>query len=222
MLTTPVLRWSNKGRSSSREPPLLHHTHTDTDASSESRSRPCWPRCALTQWVYGGSEDAKGLWEEPPTGRYCAIAIHFKTALGSAMKSLSWEALCCQTTGGVCQENLFTECWLPGALEASYFVICSLPNREGDGNPLQCSCLENPRDGGAWWAAICGVAQSQTRLKRLSSSSSFPKEAHWNQETPPPSPGCFSSTFYWNSLTLGQLAEETFYRGLSSIIQIQK
>ena len=43
---------------------------------------------------------------------------------------------------------------------------------EGNGNPLQCSCLENPRDGGAWWAAVCGVAQSQTRLKRLSSSSS--------------------------------------------------
>ena len=41
---------------------------------------------------------------------------------------------------------------------------------EGNGNPLQCSCLENPRDGGAWWAAVCGVAQSQTRLKRLSTS----------------------------------------------------
>ena len=41
---------------------------------------------------------------------------------------------------------------------------------EGNGNPLQCSCLENPRDGGAWWAAVSGVAQSQTRLKRLSSS----------------------------------------------------
>ena len=40
---------------------------------------------------------------------------------------------------------------------------------EGNGNPLQCSCLENPRDGGAWWAAIYGVAQSWTRLKRLSS-----------------------------------------------------
>ena len=40
---------------------------------------------------------------------------------------------------------------------------------EGNGNSLQCSCLENPRDGGAWWAAIHGVAQSQTRLKRLSS-----------------------------------------------------
>ena len=36
---------------------------------------------------------------------------------------------------------------------------------EGNGNPLQCSCLENPRDGGAWWATIYGVARSQTQLK---------------------------------------------------------
>ena len=43
---------------------------------------------------------------------------------------------------------------------------------EGNGNPLQCSCLENPRDEGAWWAAIYEVTQSRTRLKRLSSSSS--------------------------------------------------
>ena len=42
---------------------------------------------------------------------------------------------------------------------------------EGNGNPLQCSCLENPRDGGAWWAAVYGVAQNWTRLKWLSSSS---------------------------------------------------
>ena len=42
---------------------------------------------------------------------------------------------------------------------------------EGNGNPLQCSCLENPRDGGAWWAAVYGVAQSRTRLKPFSSSS---------------------------------------------------
>ena len=41
---------------------------------------------------------------------------------------------------------------------------------EGNGNPLHCSCLESPIDGGAWWAAVCGVAQSRTRLKRLSSS----------------------------------------------------
>ena len=44
---------------------------------------------------------------------------------------------------------------------------------EGNGNPLQCSCLENPRDGGAWWAAVYGVAQSRTRLKWLSSSREF-------------------------------------------------
>ena len=44
---------------------------------------------------------------------------------------------------------------------------------EGNGNPLQCSCLENPRDGGAWWAAIYRVAQSRTRLRQHSSSSSI-------------------------------------------------
>ena len=43
---------------------------------------------------------------------------------------------------------------------------------KGNGNPLKCCCLENPRDGGAWWAALYGVAQSWTQLKRLSSSSS--------------------------------------------------
>ena len=43
---------------------------------------------------------------------------------------------------------------------------------EGNGNPFQCSCLENPRDGEVWWAAVSGVAQSRTRLKWLSSSSS--------------------------------------------------
>ena len=47
----------------------------------------------------------------------------------------------------------------------------SFKSKEGNGNPLQCSCLENPRDGGAWWAAVSGVTQSRTRLKRLSSSS---------------------------------------------------
>ena len=51
----------------------------------------------------------------------------------------------------------------------SFSLSC---NGEGNGNPLQCSCLEKPRDGGVWWAAVYGVAQSRTRLKRLSSSSS--------------------------------------------------
>ena len=47
---------------------------------------------------------------------------------------------------------------------------------EGNGNSLQCSCLENPRDRGAWWAAIYGVAQSRTRLKRLSNNSNSKNE----------------------------------------------
>ena len=53
-----------------------------------------------------------------------------------------------------------------------FIMLSYVPSGEGNGNPLQCSCLENPRDGGAWWAAVYGVTQSRTRLKRLSSSSS--------------------------------------------------
>ena len=53
---------------------------------------------------------------------------------------------------------------------------------KGNGNPLQCSCLENPRDGGAWWAAVYGVAQSRTRLHRLGSSSSRFGEG-WEEKT---------------------------------------
>ena len=59
-------------------------------------------------------------------------------------------------------------------LKENFKVLITDPKEmegEGNDNPLQCSCLKNPRDGGAWWAAICGVAQSRTRLKRLSSSS---------------------------------------------------
>ena len=49
--------------------------------------------------------------------------------------------------------------------ERLHFHFSLSCNGEGNGNPLQCSCLENPRDGEAWWAAIYGVAQSRTRLK---------------------------------------------------------
>ena len=65
-------------------------------------------------------------------------------------------AVCCQA-----REALNLSC-------VSWFLL--FPS----GNPLQCSCLENPRDGGAWWAAVCGITQSRTRLKRLSSSSFSP------------------------------------------------
>ena len=62
-----------------------------------------------------------------------------------------------------CWENWSTTC---KRMKLEHF------SGEGNGTPLQCSCLENPRDGRAWWAAVYGVAQSRTRLKRLSSSSS--------------------------------------------------
>ena len=54
--------------------------------------------------------------------------------------------------------------------ERFYFPFSLSCTGEGNGNLLQRSCLENPMDGGAWWAAVCGVAQSRTRLKRLGSS----------------------------------------------------
>ena len=57
--------------------------------------------------------------------------------------------------------------------ERLHFHFSLSRNGEGNGNPLQCSCLENSRDGRAWWAAVYGVAQSRTRLKRLSSTYSL-------------------------------------------------
>ena len=74
-----------------------------------------------------------------------------------------------------------SKCWNYVNKPTHVFVIPFIG--EGNGNPLQCSCLENPRDGGAWWAAVYGVAQSQTRLKQLSSSSSssgFLEFWYWN------------------------------------------
>ena len=78
-------------------------------------------------------------------------------------KSHGWRSLVgCSPWG--CEESDMTE------RLHFHFSLSSIG--EGNGNPFQCSCLENPRDGGAWWAAVCGVAQSRTRLKRPSSSSS--------------------------------------------------
>ena len=54
----------------------------------------------------------------------------------------------------------------PASTSPFFESALSFQHGEGNGTPLQYSCLENPRDGGAWWAAVCGVAQSWTRLKR--------------------------------------------------------
>ena len=89
--------------------------------------------------------------------------------------------------------------WMEDTTEWLHFHF-SLPCvGEGNGNLLQCSCLENPRDGGAWWAAVSGVAQSRTRLKRLSSSSSSSiyMSMLLSQFSPPsPSPPVSASLLY--------------------------
>ena len=70
------------------------------------------------------------------------------------------------------EKRIFNQTIFPTPM---FFLLQHKP--QGNGNPLQCSCLENPRDGGAWWAAVYGVIQSRTRLKRLSSSSSICENA---------------------------------------------
>ena len=79
-------------------------------------------------------------------------------------KSHGWRSLVGCSQWGL--EELDTTEWL-------HFHFSLSCIGEGNGNPLQCSCLENLRDEGAWWAAVYGVAQSRTQLKRLSSSSSI-------------------------------------------------
>ena len=107
--------------------------------------------------------------------------------------------------------------------EQLHFAVSLSCIGEGNGNPLQCSCLENPRDGGAWQAAVYGVTQRWTRLKRLSSSSSS------NQS---PKPGLLaslyvllSSIFYvtnkeflwWHSSTLGKRKVGKFLSVISGL-----
>ena len=78
--------------------------------------------------------------------------------------TLAWKILWTEEPGGL--QSM-------GSLRVGHDWVTSLSCiGEANGNPLQCSCLENPRDGGAWWAAVYGVTQSWTRLKWLSSSSS--------------------------------------------------
>ena len=74
--------------------------------------------------------------------------------------TLAWKIPWTEEPGGLQSMGSLSDTteWLP-----FHFSLSCVG--EGNGSPLQCSCLENPRDGGAWWAAIYGVAQSRTRLK---------------------------------------------------------
>ena len=107
----------------------------------------------------------KKEWVEKTNSRWCRRRQWHSTPVLLPGKSYGRRSLVgCSPWGH--EESGMTE-WL-------HFHF-SLPRiGEGNGNPHQCSCLENPRDGRTWWAAIYGVAQSRTRLKRLSSSSNDP------------------------------------------------
>ena len=103
------------------------------------------------------------IWRQPITFSEKAMAPHSST--------LAWKIPWAEEPGGL--QSM-------GSLRVGHDWVTSLSRiGEGNGNPLQCSCLENPRDEGAWWAAIYGVAQSRTRLKWLSSSSSNNFLAHF-------------------------------------------
>ena len=100
--------------------------------------------------------------------RIKVYSIHtLEKAIATHSSTLAWKIPWTEEPGGL-QSTGSLRVRHDWATSLSLFLSCT---GEENGNPLQCSCLENPRDGGAWWAAVYGVAQSRTRLKRLSSSS---------------------------------------------------
>ena len=96
------------------------------------------------------------------------MATTFLPTMAPHSSTLAWKIPWTEEPGGL-QSHGVTELDTTERLHFHFSLSCT---GEGNGNLLQCSCLENPRDGGSWWAAIYGVSQSRTRLKRLSSSSS--------------------------------------------------
>ena len=87
--------------------------------------------------------------------------------MASHSSTLAWEIPWTEEPGGLQSMGSLRD-----TTELLHFHFSLSCTGEGNGNPLQCSCLENPRGGGAWWADVYGVTQSRTRLKWLSSSSS--------------------------------------------------
>ena len=114
-------------------------------------------------WLWKGKvgKDLR-IWERLGGVTEKAMAPHSST--------LAWKIPWMDEPGGLHSMGLWND-WADTTERTSLSRSCI---GEGNGNPLQCFCLENPREGGAWWAAVYGVAQSRTRLKRLSSSSSNP------------------------------------------------
>ena len=138
---------------------LFIHSHMGTECH-------CWVRCVvITQKGPGSGSGNKDRWGSQGLLALCSLCkwVWCPTPVLLPGKSHGQRSLVgCSPWG---REESDTTEWLP-----FHFSLSCI--REGNGNPLQCSCLENPRDGGAWWAGVYGVTQSRTRLKWLSSSSS--------------------------------------------------
>ena len=134
---------------------------------------------------HGAYEKHKGERVQMPKSSYCVTAFTQSSELG--ITSLWWQRRQWHPTpvllpGKSHGQSSLVGCgpwgrWDLDTTERLPFHFSLSCIGEGNGNPLQCSCLENPRDGGTWWAAVYGVAQSWTRPKRLSSSSS----SRWNK-----------------------------------------
>ena len=95
--------------------------------------------------------------------------VYSEKAMAPHSSTLAWKIPWVEEPGRLQSMGTREESDMTEQLHFHYSLSCI---GDGNGNPLQCSCLKNPRDGGAWWAAVYGVAQSRTRLTRLSSSSS--------------------------------------------------
>ena len=111
------------------------------------------------------SEDAQNQTDFLVPSLLCTSQFGLEKAMAPHSSTLAWKIPWMEEPGG--PQSM-------GWLRVGQDSATSLSRiGEGNGNPLQCSCLENPRDGGASWAAVYGVAESRTQLKRLSSSSSL-------------------------------------------------
>ena len=98
----------------------------------------------------------------------CCLGCLSEKAMATHSSTFAWKIPWMEEPGRL-QSMRSLESDMTEQLHFDFLLWCI---GEGNGNPVQCSCLENPRDGEAWWAAVSGVTHSWTRLKRLSSSSS--------------------------------------------------
>ena len=140
-----------------------------------------WLRCPLI--LQGQKEEESepaplGTVSQGYLGRECILASFKKSfrdflekAIAPHSSTLAWKIPWMEEPGGLQS----TGSWKLETTEWLHFHFSLSCIGEGNGNPLQYSCLENPRDRGAWWTAVYGVAQSRTQLKWLSSSSSSEK-----------------------------------------------